>query len=208
MNLRALIDRLAPVAYPTMREEYRPDCCIAAAAILIRVFKECGYEAEPVPVTVEVYNEAMVKLLESGNPLPSDLERKRLLLDLTGAWGVAIAPADTPVVSPLRDQRRPLGGGYGGHLLLRVNEYLIDATIQQAERPEYQIKLPPMIVACHAERLMRDGKLFLEVGTCHVVYRRITDESYREATDWKRTKPFRQTVNKILQRIGASHGKQ
>ncbi len=54
VTLAYLLDRLAPVAYPVLREHFQPDCCIAAAAIRTRVFKECGFAAETVPVSVEV----------------------------------------------------------------------------------------------------------------------------------------------------------
>ncbi len=93
-------------------------------------------------------------------------------------------------------------------MLLRVNVYVVDATIRQAELPEKDIVLPDMVVTRNAEVLVRDGKLLLEVNGCHLIYRPIEDESYRTAPDWKRrTNPYRQTVQKILQRIGGSnHG--
>lgn len=201
MTLDTLIDRLAPVAYPAMLESYRPDCCVAAAAILMHVFRECGYRAGVITVTVEIYNAAMVDLLER-DAIPSDREEKLALLESTGAWGVGIVPPSYPIDTPLRDTRRPMGGGYGGHLLLCVNQFLVDATIMQAQRVEKDIRLPLMLWSNQAKALLCDGNLFLGVNNCAVVYRRIKDDSYRAAPDWqRRTTPYPETVRKILERI-------
>jgi hypothetical protein len=195
-DLPDLIRSLGPVAYATLLEAYRPDCCIAAAAILTRVFAEYGYRAEPVSVSLEVYNAAMMKLLEKGVEIPptSEPERRAMLFDLTGAWGVGVIPGLN------RDLRgRP---GYAGHLVLRVKQYLVDATIQQAQRPQKQIVLPALLATPHAEQLLRQGRVTLAVNGCAVRYARIDDQSYRVAPDWqRRSKPYPETVRKILARL-------
>jgi len=198
--LLELIERLAPVAYPALCEEYLPTCCIAAAAILTRVFREYGYRAEVIPATVRIYNAGMVKLLRDRVRIPDDEERREMFFELHKAWGVGIVPASAKV-SALQDRR---GGGYGGHLLLRVNRFLIDPTIRQAERPDKDINLPDMLYYPHAEEFAQSGRLAVEVNGCHVFYDRIDDMSYRSAPDWnRRSTPYPETVQKIIQRITA-----
>ena len=199
-RLSTLLERLAPVAYPTLREHYAHNCCIAAGAVLTGVFAEYGFKAEPVPVTVEVYNAAMVDLLASGFPLPEDRQLRQLLFDLAGAWSVGIVPASAGVV-PCVDSRKP-GINYGGHLLLKVGHTLVDTTLRQAERPEKKILLPEMVWTNSAGELARAGHITLEVNGRHVVYRLLNDDSYRHSPAWhRRSAPYPETVQKILSRI-------
>jgi len=201
LTLPELLERLAPVAYPTLREFYRHDCCIAAAAILIRVFEHYGFEANAIPVTLQIYNAPMVKLLMNEAPLPEDPDRRAKLFELTGAWGIGVVPA----ASTLATLNGVPGGGYGGHLLVRVKEFLIDATLAQATRPDKQIVLPQLLATPHAFELLNSNAVSLEVNGCAVVYRLSSDETYLEAPDWKRrTFPVPETLKRILIRLEAS----
>jgi hypothetical protein len=195
-RLTALLDRLAPVVWPTLRERYRADCCVAAAAILKQVFAKHGFSAEVVPVTVEIFNAAMDRLLRKA-PLPDNREQREKLLDITGAWSVGILPPG-PAPLAIRDAR---GGGYGGHLALHVEDVIIDAAIRQADRPHKGIVMPDMLVT-EAKDLLAEGAAYLRVNDCTIVYRRIDDHSYRSAPDWnRRTTPYPETLRGILQRI-------
>lgn len=198
-DLPDLIRSLAPVAYPALCEHYTPDCCIAAAAILTRVFREFGYRAEPVPVGLEVYNTAMMNALERGVaiPGPDEPERRDLFFDLTGAWGVGVLPG----MVGFDRKGRP---GYGGHMILRVKGYLVDATIQQAQRPAKQIELPALLATPHAADLVRNGHVTLEVNQCAVRYSLLNNQTYRTAPDWqRRSTPYPEVVRKILTRLEA-----
>jgi hypothetical protein len=188
-----LLFRLQHVAYPTLREEYAPQCCIAAAAILTRIFDIYGYRATVIPVSVMIVNAQMAKILKQGIEIPDDPEKRAMFFDVTKAWGVGICPA-----SAINEAT------YGGHLLLRVKEFLVDTTIKQAERPLKFIHLPEMIVCDMAHNLCTRGYLSLAIGSCVVTYTRIQDESYRTAPDWRRrATPFPETVRKIIQRVEA-----
>lgn len=152
------------------------------------------------PVAVYVYNAAMQHLMANGKEIPDDRAQRRLLFDLTGAWGVGIVPASA-ALSALGDVPY---GGYGGHLILCVGEFTVDTTIQQTQRPDKGILLPPMLSTQFAAELMSAGRLILEVGDCKVIYDRIADESYRDAPDWKRrSTPYPETVRKIIARVEA-----
>jgi hypothetical protein len=198
-ELDDLINRLILIAYPALREEYTPDCCIAAAAILTRVFAEYGYKAEVLTVAVAVYNQAMVKVLNQGIAIPNEPNAREMFFSITGAWGVGITPGSAAVSA-----KKGIDG-FGGHLILRVNDYLIDATIQQVSRPEKKIVLPPMLVIDKADELVKGGKRAVQVGSCVVVYVPIVNETYRTAPDWvRRSTPFPETVRKIIARVEQS----
>lgn len=204
IELDKLIPALAVVTYPTLREEYTADCCIAAAAILTRVFDEYGYKAETVPVTVHLFNKAMLELMDR-KAIPDDEDKRKILFQMTGAWGVGIVPASA-ILSELSKVR---GGGYGGHLLVRVGGWLLDPTIQQAQRLEKNMPMPNMIATQSAKDFERDGKLTLLVGECVVAYTRINDQSYRTAPDWvRRSTPFPESVRNILARTKAELEKE
>jgi hypothetical protein len=191
-DLKEIIRSLAPVVYPALREEYCPNCCIAAVAILIRVFDHYGYKATAVPVTMRIYNAAMVKALENKIKISDDKER---FFFLTGAWGIGIVPQSAAASGHF------FGGGYGGHLLVRAGNWLLDPTIRQADRPERKMPLPNMLFTEGARELERTGELGLMVGDCAVIYNTLDDQSYRTATDWeRRATPFPETVRRILAR--------
>jgi hypothetical protein len=204
-ELRELIARLAPVVWPALREEYTPDCCIAAAAILKRVFALYGYASEAMPVTVRIYNAAMLKLISNGRPLPDDHAALQRLFNLTGAWGLGILPesARTDIPITFASERAALGGRFGGHLVLRVREYIIDAALGQADRPHKQIHIPSLICGqVFPEFMAGNAPLELNVRGCMVSYGRLNDYTFRSAPDWRRrATPFPETVHKIIERI-------
>lgn len=198
-DLDDLIRRMYNVVYPAMREEYTADCCIAAAFILKRVLSLYGYTAREVPVAVQIFNPEMVRLIKRAIKFPDDPRERLRLWELTNAWGVGIVP-ESAVLSG--------GRGYGGHLLVSVKDKLIDATLQQAQRPAKKIVLPPLISFTPDEGWHKHGVIDLDVGECVVRYQRIHDRSYMTAPDWRRrTTPVPETVRKIIERIEAQDAK-
>src|SRR5438309_1312644 len=49
-----------------------------------------------------------------------------------------------------------------GHLVLRVHDYLVDATIDQANRPEHGIVLPPVVIVPNVAASFWAGDNMLE----------------------------------------------
>jgi hypothetical protein len=191
-ELKDLIERLAPVVRPAILEIATPDSCIVTAAILRRVFQFYGYESQVIPTAVYIYNAQMVKLLGSGAKFPESTDERRKLFALTGAWGIGITP-ESKVASG--------GHGFGGHLVLRVGNAMIDASLQQADRPHRGIHIPPFI-AVESSGLTEYRPREVWLGDTLVVYRRIDDFSFKKAPDWqRRTSPFPETVSKIIRQV-------
>lgn len=185
----AVLDAMQPVVRREMLKEFTPDCCIATTRVLKRALAVFGIEAEPVAVGVRIYNAAMRRLLNRA-PLPTDPRKKERLLALTGAWGIGICPHGN-------EER------FGGHLVLRVGSLLVDASLQQAERPNKGILLDPLVVAKPHPAFFAPkqyGEEFgIDIHGCLVVYERIRDESFRRAPDWLRTgSPYTDVLRGIV----------
>jgi hypothetical protein len=171
-----LLRAMSPVVRKTMLTKCRPDCCVATCKILREVFAYYGYKARPFAVAVFIYNEAMQDLIARGVTFPEDLEKRVALFDEVGAWGVGIHP-------------EARGEPGVGHLVLGVGGKLVDASLDQASRPERNINLPPLLSfdappGFFAERVksqqikgMVDGSL--------VIYKRVVNDTYRTSLNWR-----------------------
>lgn len=196
-----LIARLTPVVWPALREEYAPDCCIAATRILKGVFEHYGYTSQGVPCNVYVFNPKCHELMQKGL-VPEDPQERLALYEKTGAWGLGITRDSE------RLGREIPGGRFGGHLVLKVRQVLIDATLKQADRPDKQIVLPDFAVMRNVPGGFWTDKnftVFVDNG-CTVTYEHNHNYSYRAAPDWMRGAefaPYLETVNKIIARVEA-----
>jgi hypothetical protein len=196
-RLADLLARLEPVVREEMLKVAVPNCCVATVAVLCRVFKHHGFKPRALPVTVVIQNPKMVRLLASGARIPDDPEATRRWFKATGAHSIGIVP-ESALASRMRGYE-----AYGGHLLCHVQDVLVDASLDQASRPEHGIRIPPfMAVHATAPFLRGDGMLVGKVHGCEVQYRPLRDQSWRSAPDWIDERRYRETVNAILKRAG------
>jgi len=194
-QLLDLIDALAPVVRRAMLGKFTSNCCIATCRVLRRAFQHFGYEPEVLPVSVYIYNSAMARLLLAGIPFPEDARDKQRFFAISGAWGVGILPSSSGV------SRYP---AFGGHLVLRVGRTLIDASIEQAQRPAKSIMLPQLLSVDPEPAFFR-GPAAGQKAECTlsngvvVVYERLYDYSFRSSPDWKRVgTPYVEILHKII----------
>jgi len=197
--LNALLEALMPVVRPTMLKHFTPDCCIATCRVLRKAFNVFGYDAEAVPVSVFIFNENMAGLLKDGVSIPTDRSARKELLDGTGAWSVGITRQSAEVGAPV------VGGRFGGHLVLRVMNTLVDASLQQADRPERGIVLPPLLSFVpqkpifFTQKKTRGKRCGVSVNGCEIVYERLKDYSFRKAPDWLRGgSPYTDVTSSIV----------
>jgi hypothetical protein len=202
--LPVLLAALKPVVRTEMLKQFTPDCCIATCRILQHVFTFFGYKSEPLPVSAYIYNKAMVDLLCTGVELPTEPPARRELFDRTGAWGIGITQQSADIGAPVPGRR------FGGHVVLRVMNTLVDASLQQADRPDKGIALPPMLAFSPKEPVFFSQKRFrgkrcgVGVNGCEIVYERLSDYSFRQAPDWTRKgQPYGQVTHSIVMRTSA-----
>jgi hypothetical protein len=193
-SMPALLDALSPVVRPAMLEEFTGNCSIATCRVLRRVFARFGYDAVPMPCAVYIYNAAMMKLFDNGMRIPEDMKERRRFLDLIGAWGVGIVPESA------RISETP---GFGGHVVLSVERMLIDASLQQVNRPDKNLMLPAFLAFEPTPRFLGEPRgqeiaVTLNSGDA-ITYKRITDYSFRTAGDWLRDgQPYSDVLKKIV----------
>jgi hypothetical protein len=137
---------------------YRPDCCIAATAILIDLLDHFRLTARPLSVIATVFNPAMSERIDrEGLPTLEEAERDWFP---HGCYCLAVGVGD------------PQPGKWPGHLVANLAEkVLIDLTLDQADRPQYGILLPmPIVAPFPPEFLTEDGQMVGMVNGCRVVY--------------------------------------
>lgn len=199
--LAELLDALAPIVRPAMLEQFRPDCCVDTCIVLRRVFRTFGFDSHPLAVTVQVFNKNMLRLLQDRVVLPADRQDRIEFCEREGAWGIGIGTGDG-----LRSSQ----GLFNGHLVLRMNRMLVDASLQQVERIDRGIVLGSFL-AKEARQDFFDGKdrpmSVFDVNGCAVTYRRILDDSYHHNEHWTSPSPLHSRVSKkIIEQAQAELG--
>jgi hypothetical protein len=172
---------------------YRPDCCIAATAILIEVLDYFRLNARPLSVIATVFNPAMSERIErEGMPTLEKAERDWFPC---GCYSLAVGVGD------------PEPGKWPGHLVANLaDQVLIDLTLDQADRPQHDIVLPmPIMAPLPAEFLTEGGQMAGKVNGCRVVYEaRPGDRSFERSNDWKNRKRRADVVGVAIRRLKGS----
>jgi hypothetical protein len=207
--LPLLLHALSSVVRPAMLEHFQPNCCIATCAILRRVFRHFGYDAHPLAVSVRIYNSNMMRLIQSGTHFPDSSKDRMTLLKKEKAWNISIGAGEPMISGP---------SGFNGHVVLRVGNSLVDASLAQADRAEHDIDLGSFI-DCEPGRDFFQGADLPQYGIqgrgCVVFYQRLLDKTYQDAIDWNIWRPVstqildkitRQTTEKMIEVLGGAIG--
>jgi hypothetical protein len=189
---RPFLPRVCEVVRDEMRigTHYRPDCCIAATAILIDVLDYFRLTARPLSVIATVFNPAMSGRIErEGMPTLKEAERDWFP---HGCYSLAVGSGD------------PEPGKWPGHLVANLaDRVLIDLTLDQADRPQHGIVLPmPILAPFPSEFLTEDGQMAGLVNGCRVVYEaRPDDRSFERSNDWRSRKRRDAVVAAAVRRL-------
>lgn len=185
---------MAPIVRGEILREFTPDCCVATCNILRTVFAHYHFDATPLAVKVIINNAQFVKAREAGERIPSGEDKDELhrWMDKRGAWSLGIVPES--------------GDGktrFGGHLILRLQGVLVDASIDQCNRPEKGIVLLPFLVMpARPDFLNGTASLAGKSHDVELIYTVLKgDHSWRSAPDWTDKVRCRGAVNRILERL-------
>lgn len=158
-------------AFPNWRED---GCCLEATRCLVDLAGRRGYRARPLACQTAVFNRMALDLWRRGVPL-GDPQWER-----DGAHSVGIGYGE------------PRPGRWPGHLVAIVGEYwLLDATLEQADRPAYGIRLAPLAAAVTPAFLRGEERVVTatEQGGVTAIYEaRPHDRSFRQAPGWRAEK--------------------
>jgi hypothetical protein len=192
-SLDAIIEVLADCCRATILRQYRPDCCVATCAILRDVLRHFGYPTIALPVRVIISNPKLVQLIARGADVPS-FEENPQWWKLTGAWRMGVV--DNGVVDV---------GKWSGHLVLvqPKAQLVIDASLDQANRPARGIDLPSFLTFHAAASFCAGDPVVITPNGCSVEYQRIWDYSWRTKPDWtlqaRRSPIVRELIHRIAQ---------
>lgn len=129
-KLETLLVRLRPVARDEIvRVLGHSNVCIPTSSVIQNVLGHFGFESYPVPTEVGACNKVQAEIFKSiggreqaanvTSEQKEDWARK-------GAWATAIAPGVARAGVPVR------GDGWDGHLVLRVEDILLDGVNRDA----------------------------------------------------------------------------
>jgi hypothetical protein len=164
------------VAKSVLRRRFREDSCINSTRVLFDVFRAVGIAAQAVSVRTRIYSPGFVNRAYRAGRMPESSEEVHSWTAAAGVWSVGIGYGI--------DQGKQK---WPGHLVLRSDDHLIDATIDQANRPQHGIVMPPMLMLARVPDAFwrAENLLGVEVNGAQVVYEaRPHDTSYVGSPAW------------------------
>jgi hypothetical protein len=190
MDSKEILHRLLQYGRPEILKEFRADSCIASTAIGLDVLTYFGVLAEPLPVKLSIFNAPYVKRIDEGSAFPN---RETLI-----QWGK-------------EDGSYIVGIGYGtqepnkwaGHLVLLVeNKWLADLSIDQANRPNYNMVFAPFAAEVDADFLAgKNPRIIKDANGCVIRIETIKSRGFLSSPDWTFVNRRKHLVNKIIQKI-------
>lgn len=204
MTTQNVLTALAQYAPSEIRAISKPGpACILATRVGVSVLENFRIVAEPFPVEFNVFNDAWREWGDANFVGGSEeqLRRGAHLLTNMPNW-----PGGTlPQLNPAR------GRPWDGHLVLRVDRWLVDLDLAQCSRPTKQIFLPPAVVAPLGANDVVEGDVTIKGVTSFVVYRPLVApyaDDYKTAGDWRANgEGFRAAVAAITRKMKLALGK-
>ena len=189
--------KLARVAYEEVRADYNQHTCIGMAAALLTTLKLAGEEgAFPLTVRAHITNPAFTRRRASAALPPTQEQVEK--------WGRQDGSFQASIGFDLKQE----GKGWPGHLVVIVPDavdgrtLMFDLTIMQAEQPQHDIHLRPVILAVKPEFLNGEQPFGLKVNGCQVMYKASpNDKSYEETPVWQSGQVHDLLAMRILARL-------
>jgi len=177
------------------------NACIPTSRVLQSVLGYFGIESYAVPTEVSACNKVQAEIFASiggreqaANATPEqrkDWARK-------GAWATAIGPGVETAGLPVRND------GWNGHLVLRVEDILLDGSIVMLNDSSRDLILPELLwtsVDAEWDAGTQYACLTLPNG-CEVVYGKLDDDTWRDTPYWKAdTEPYKSMQAKMVEAI-------
>jgi hypothetical protein len=197
VSLRVLLERLTPLTRDRIVATLgHQDTCIPTSRILQAVLERFGFQATPVAAEVIACNPMYAQMVKSFDGRDPSAEEVKAWQD-RGAFAVRISPEMATAGVPIS------GTGWDGHLVLRVEDIVLDGSIEMCSRPAKAIILPKLL-GIPVDRMWdagrRDARQLL-VNGCEVSYKKLNDESWQTASYW--TEPFERRLSFIADEIAS-----
>lgn len=151
--------------------------CIASTKVTLEVLRELGVLARPMICSVQAFNKPMADRLDRGEVPTAD--DAWTWWEEDGSWSVGVQIQDPP---------QP--GALGAHLVAIVQRsLLVDASLDQMDRPQRGIRLGPSVFGMPDEQyrhFMDGGQVAVtdNEGTVIVYVASPMDRRFQESKDW------------------------
>jgi hypothetical protein len=183
------------IARKEILRDFRIDSCIASTRTVMRVLEHFGFDAQPLSVRVFIFNAAYVKHLNEKTARFNGDPTFRRWLEDSGAYSVGLGCAE-----PGQDN-----GNYVGHLVAAVPQchLFIDASLDQAARPQKNILLPEVLISPMTQQFMTTvgENLEFESSGATMIYERIDNPAFRTSPDWTDKSRTKRATKAIIRHI-------
>jgi hypothetical protein len=185
LTAQEVFEAMAPHVGPIIEREYGTrGLCILATRVAIETAAYFGVEAGAAPVKVVAYNAAFARHVAVNF---ADVDDKTK----PGAWGDGSWSVGIGCGAPKRFN------GWDGHLIAVADGWFADYSISQVSRPQHGIVIPPALVGPHY-----GGEAWKAENNGVVIeYRRIDDDFWRNAPDWRDPVRRRKLVGPIIREL-------
>lgn len=179
-TVAALVKRARPI----IRQYWGPDSCIASTRLACIVLRQLGLDARPIATRALVFNQPLCRRIgahvEATGAWPPNADMLAWQYeDGSGCWGIGLGfgPVD------------PRSDGYAGHLCAFVEgRWLVDLSLDQAERPYRGIFLEPLAIELCPAFVAGAGRLLYKTPLeALVAYERHDEDEpgvWQASRDW------------------------
>lgn len=165
-----VIQKLLKHARPEILKYFRNDSCIASTAVGVDVLNHLGIFAEPLPVRTLIFNAPFANRISNEKLVNFDQVENWTKED--GSYSVGIGLGS----------KQP--NKWAGHLVVLVEKkFLLDLSIDQANRSQYNINLEPFCIEVDKKFLTGSAKVF-ELKECVVSIEILLNNGYISSPDW------------------------
>jgi hypothetical protein len=193
---RQVLAALAVQARPRILQRWREDSCIATTRICLDVCRALDISARPAAVTATAFNAPLVRWIRE-HPRGT-IDEMREFQRVSDGHSVGVGyPEGTNSQGP----------GWSGHLVLlapaKSPKWLLDASIDQASRPQHAMRLTPTVI--DIDREFMSGKVlesYMPDGTM-LWHQLIDNKQYLQSPDWTDRARRQQIVADILNAVRA-----
>jgi hypothetical protein len=201
-QLKDLLERLEPVARDEIvRVLGHSNVCIPTCRVLQAVLKDFRIGSYPVPTEVSACNKVQAEIFRSiGGREQAAYTTSEQQKEWAGkgAWATGIGPGIASAGLPVGTD------GWDGHLVLRVEDVLLDGSIEMLNNPQRGLILPKLLwtpVDAEWDTATRPATVPLSNG-CEVVYGKLNDDTWRYTPYWKAERePYKTMQSKIMEAI-------
>lgn len=192
------IEHFVDVAPAILKANFRPDSCINSTRVFIEVMRAFNVKAEPRSVMTVAVNRIYAEKLIANGGWPTRREQTDEWC-AAGGWSLGIDI-----------DGHTNADGWPGHLVAVAQDFLVDASARQFNRPTKGIPIPDVFVA-PMNRRFRKGKGSIEghdtvTGSMIFYTPRFENETFKQMPGWQfhdmNRRVAAEITNIIAERIG------